>query len=113
MQFGCMAGEMGTFHGKPQKEENSVQCGMGEKGQRDIIYIYIYGYGYYIYIGHYIYIYVGHYICGILYIYNIRLIYIRHIYVYTHTHTHIYIYIYVGFPDVSVKKLLAVQKTQV
>ena len=46
MQFGCMAGEMGTFHRKPQKEENSVQCWMREKGQRDIIYIYIYIYIY-------------------------------------------------------------------
>ena len=42
MQFGCMAGEMRTSHRNPQKKENSVQCGMGEKGQRDILYIHIY-----------------------------------------------------------------------
>ena len=44
MQFGCMAGEMQTSHRNPQKKENSVQCGMGEKGQRDILYIHIYIY---------------------------------------------------------------------
>ena len=70
MQFGCMAGEMQTSHRYPQKKENSVQCGMGEKGQRDILSIHIYIYGYYIYTGHYIYM-------G-LYIYMVY-IYITHI----------------------------------
>lgn len=42
VQFGCMAGEMRTSHRNPPKKENSAQCGMGEKGQRDILYIHIY-----------------------------------------------------------------------
>ena len=42
MQFGCRVGQMRTSHRNPQKKENSVQCGMGEKGQRDILYIHIY-----------------------------------------------------------------------
>ena len=43
------------------------------------------------------------------YIYNIRLMYIRHIYIYIC----VCVCVCVGFPDVSVKKLSAMQKTQV
>ena len=49
VQFQFVAIEMGIFHREHQKEENSVQCGVGGKEHRDIIYIYIYIY-YIIYI---------------------------------------------------------------
>lgn len=37
VQFQCVAIEMGIFHREPQKEENSVQWGVGGKGHRDML----------------------------------------------------------------------------